>query len=289
MNARPRFKLERLVRFSAFLFVLLGCSSSCLIAQQSAPASDKEAKPTSDLETKQVDLTLEDQPLAAVIAALSDRIGHGIVMDGRPLLVRGSFSLHTTAKAVLDQVAEYFDCSWTVGKHGAILMSKRFHLPGDRPQLHLKEMQKMAADLLSIWPENVSKVRMETYPFAAIPISPGNALFRALTSEQQKVLSSGSQLAFQDLSAEQKELMRLCILKGAAGNSHDVWDGLNARLSGMSSSYVQWHSISHIQLDAHPTPLQYSLEYVWPDLQDKGYERLVTARKVNAAREEKAK
>ena len=231
MNSTMHTTLKYIVRLFACLFVLLCCSSSPLAAQRSA--SSQAAKPASDLDTKQIDLSLDDQPLAAIIEALSDQIGHGIVMDGKPLETRGILKLKTTAKAALDQVAEHFDCNWTMGKQGAILMSKRFYQSGDLPQLHLKEMQKMAADLLSIWPENSSKVRMETYPYTAITINPGNALYRLMTSEQSRSLSAGNPIAFQDLSAEQKDLARLCMLKGAAGNSHDVWDRLNACLAKM--------------------------------------------------------
>jgi hypothetical protein len=283
MNLLKHSLLTRPFLCCASLCVLLSFSARPTAAQQTAPNANAEKKPASDLETRQVDLTLEDQPLAAIIAALSDQIGHGIVLDGRPLLSKASFRLHNSAKSALDQIAEGFDCSWKVGKSGAILMSKRFHQPGDLPQMHLKEMQKMAADLLTIWPENASNARMSSYPFAAAPVAPGNALYRTLTREQHQILRSGSPLTFQDLSPEQKDLVRLGILTGAAGNSHDVWQGLNARLANMSQSYLQWRSWFHGPLDTQPTPFQYSLEYIWPDLQDRGFDRLVSAGKVYEA------
>lgn len=280
---------QHFVRISACLFTLLCVFTAPLSAQQSNPIIGQKAKSNSDLETRNVDLTLQDKPISAIIEALSDQIGHGIVLDGKPLLARGSFKLHTSAKSALDQVAECFDCSWTSGKHGVILMSKRFHQPDDLPQIHLKEMQKMAADLLSIWPEDASKARLSHYPFTTVRISPGNALFRTFSSDQVKYLNDGHVLTYQELTAEQKDLIHLCILNGASGDSHDIWDGLNARLAKMPESYLQWRSWFHNRLDQHPTPFQYSLEYIWPDLQDKGYERLLTARKVLEATREKQK
>jgi hypothetical protein len=288
MHSIPHSPSKRLLCFSAGIVALFCLSSPKLTAQQSVSQSAQTSS-ASDLENKRVDLVFENQSLTSILRTLSERIGRGIILDGKPLVSEGTLQLHTTAKKALDQVAETFDCTWDLGKHGAVLMNKRFHQPGDLPQLHLKEMQKMAADLLTIWPENAGKARLSRYPFVTPQISPGNALFRTFTDEQVTILKSGNQIIFQDLSDTQKDLVRLGILNGASGTSHDIWEGLNARLEKMPYSYLQWRSWFHNQLDSHPTPYQFSLEYIWPDLQDRGYDRLLPATMVLNVPGEQAK
>lgn len=280
MKAVPSLISARVGRFAAwcFVFFCFGAAPS-LRAQQAVPLTPGAAQPVSDLEGRQVELALEDQPLAAIIAALAAQIGHGIVLDGKPVKAKASVHLHTSAKAALDQVAESFDCSWKLGKSGAVLMSKRFHTPGDLPQIHLKEMQQMAADLLTIWPENASQARMESYPFVTMMISPGNALLRTMNGAQMKLLNDGKPLTLQDLSGEQQQIMRLVVAQSASGTTHDIWEALDARLAKMAYSSLQWRSWYHNRLDKQPTPFQYSLKYIWPDLQDRGYHRLVPASK----------
>lgn len=260
-----------------FALVIIGLSQPPLHA--APPAS-----PSSELEKQQVSLSLQLHTAAQVIEDLSVKLGRSILVDGEPKAEKLYVEFHGSAKEALDKVSDQLDCTWTTGKQGVILMQKRFHNRDDLPQMHLKEMQKMAQDVLAIWPAAPSEVRSSYYPFDIMDISPANGLYRALTPEQRRELHSGLMLSFDTLSPEQKEIVRLGIYNGVVNNSRDVWQKLKDRLMGMSQEgYLQWRPINPLK----PTPDRMSLDYIWLKSEPRRYyERLVTLWQLNYSRQE---
>ena len=196
----------------------------------------------------------------------SEQTGRSFFIDGEALQKEADFDFDLKAKDVLDKIADAFDYSWSLSRHQVILLNKRFENPDELPQMRLREMRRMAKDILTFWPASSSEARSRFYPFDHRSIYAGNGLYRTLTPDQLAFLQSGQRLDYEHLSPEQQHIVQLGINNEFLGITHDMWETLDACMNNLPRSILQfrlWHGRPDIPGSDNLNNEWGSLDCIW--------------------------
>jgi hypothetical protein len=167
-----------------------------------------------------------------VIGRLSEQMGQGIAVDGEPLLDEAEITFEGTAREALDYVADRFDYTWAVNRHGVILLHKHFRNWADYPRLNSAEMRQMARDVLRVLYALPYERTGQGYTLYL------NELYRSFTPQQKAVLRAGKSLSFRELTLQQGELLYQSLLSGYFGEMCQDWNMLLRLLDMLPSSYL---------------------------------------------------
>ena len=219
---------------------------ACLTATQNSRQAEAQSLsvPQRPL-SQQVVFRAQHYSLAQCAAELSAKIGRGIMVDDEPQIKGADFDFHGTAAEALDELAKTFDYSWTVSKHGAVLMHKQFRTPDEYPQLNVPELQQAAQDALAI---------LSHYPAdfnAAEYVAQLTAFYHSLTPGQLQVLHAGKPIYARELNAAQFDVVQRLIASSLFGEASKVWNNFGKRLN------TPFSAMPHAYFNLRPVTANY--------------------------------
>ncbi len=209
-------------------------------------ASRRQKLPLPDLD-KQIELkTAGDLPSA--MRALSEASRISIIAEGSPNPRQANLTVKSTVRQALDKICDAYDYRWAETSGGIVLLTRRFSLPGEIPQMNLAEIRQAAADMLTILPAcDVDLARPHRIWGEMLQrISDG------LSSEQVTALRNHSTLPFAKLTPQQQAAVSATINARVYGAPRAYWYRLYLLLGGAGSASIHSNDYSatvrHISL-----------------------------------------
>ena len=172
------------------------------------------------------------------IESLATQIKLPFYADGEPKLLFSDIDLKTNAKEALNKFCDTFDYYWVVSKQNAILLKKRFRNPEELPQMHFREIFKMTEDVL----KSLTSLEYDVVKSNKEDIF--NTLYSSLSKRQlqyfqsRKLASDVKEIAYNDLSKEQKILVEQAILSHSLLDSVEHWRKLSYQMQSVPSVYL---------------------------------------------------
>ena len=256
------------------IVTIYACVFLCLTGRAAHSQGAAPAKPPAWL-AQPVTIVSREYTFKGLLKAISSATGRTILADGEPLKATITEGFSGSAREVLDKAADRFDFSWVVNSRNTILLNKRFHDSDDIPQTHLPEMQRMGKDIMTAldalhFDSNVTHDKLIL-----------NQLYNSLSPQQKEVLANRQPLKFQDVSAEQAEVMKQAIMNNAASALYSVWDHVSQQLMGVptSSLYTQVYEALAPNNFASTTSL-YDVCFLYRNYQGKEYHPVLASQRL---------
>ena len=212
------------------------------------PGLAQQSKPLPKYFAQKVQMRTGNQPMLAILDALTQETHVNILVDDEPLRQNADLIFNGTLREALDRVGNAFDYTWTVSKGGVVLMSKTFKNYDERPQVNLPEMLQMTRDILNAL-NLVQYDKDETHwPLILKQVA------QSFTPEQAKVLNDGKKLRGSDLFPEQQQALQQAILSNTFLRPLHLWEELLPNLESMPGSRMQARKHDAVKSDRN-TPL----------------------------------
>lgn len=201
---------------------------------------------------------IHNASLAEMARSLGKNGRFNLLIDGEPLRQHGDVDSDGTLREALDRVADAFDYSWAVGKSGAVLMTKRFRNPRERPQIHLAELRQAAKDVL----DALNQVQSDGDASRSTALLVD--LARSMTKEQADALREGQILHGSDLAPAQLQMLTQAALIITFAGPYRVWDELYSKLRGLPKSFITAKRLVDVGTDTAAKP-RYNIFHIVHD------------------------
>lgn len=240
---------NRWLSVTGLAFVMAACTQMCSAQQLSIVTVRAE------LEKKMVTIRGTKLSFADALAQVSKQTGRSVIADDEPHLQSADLDVHGSAKQAIDRIADVFDYTWTVSKHGVILLTKRFKTPLEYPQVNLPELKSATQDAF---------IAIKAIPYNTEITNTGNwfdRVYQEFTPEQKVLLKTGVAQAASILSQHQVQLVNEATLNIYFASTIGLWRTLSTQIERMPHSFFQMRDYPefYVRRGDYPYPPQEGL------------------------------